>query len=167
MRGEHFDVVVDWLAFSPRDVEADITLFSGSISQYVSISSATVYRKWSPCFPLVEDAPLGNERWQYAREKIACEEMTAPASTTAPASPVTIDRPSLHLRREVDSDCTDGQDFTIVDRMRSVTKVIVPGDGTSLWTMTHHTDFAPSVRGDRSATKPRSARRSTSPRTRC
>ena len=89
VRGEEFDVVANWIAFTPEHVAADIEIFAGRIAQYVFISTATVYRKPSPCFPLVEDAPLGNPMWQYASDKIRCEELLRGSDF-----PATIVRPS-------------------------------------------------------------------------
>jgi nucleoside-diphosphate-sugar epimerase len=37
--------------------------------------------------------------------------------------------------------------FTIIDRMRRGAPIIVPGDGTSLWTVTHNSDFAQGLLG--------------------
>lgn len=141
LRGEEFDVVVDWLAFTPQHVETDIELFGGRISQYVFISSATVYRKPSPCFPLVEDAPLGNDQWEYARDKIACEERLR-REHEQQGFPATIVRPSYTYGETWIPTALDGTDYTIVDRMLRGKKIVVPGDGESLWTMTHNTDFA-------------------------
>ena len=49
------------------------------------------------------------------------------------------------LPKNLSYDCTllpmDGG-WTVVDRMRRGQRVIVHGDGTSLWTLTHHADFA-------------------------
>ena len=141
LRGEEFDVVVDWLAYVPQHVETDIELFSGRISQYVFISSATVYRKPSPFFPLVEEAPLGNDHWQYARDKIACEERLR-REHEQKGFPATIVRPSYTYGETWIPTALDGTDYTIVDRMLRGKKIVVPGDGESLWTMTHNTDFA-------------------------
>jgi nucleoside-diphosphate-sugar epimerase len=141
LRGEEFDVVVDWLAYVPKHVETDIELFSGRISQYVFISSATVYRKPSPFFPLVEEAPLGNAHWQYARDKIACEERLR-REHEQKGFPATIVRPSYTYGETWIPTALDGTDYTIVDRMLRGKKIVVPGDGESLWTMTHNTDFA-------------------------
>jgi nucleoside-diphosphate-sugar epimerase len=141
LRGEEFDVVVDWLAYVPAHVEADIDLFAGRISHYVFISTAMVYRKPSPFFPLVEEAPLGNDHSQYARDKIACEERLHRAHQENDF-PATIVRPSYTYGESWIPAALDGQDYTIVDRMLRGKQVIVPGDGESLWTMTHNTDFA-------------------------
>ncbi len=146
LRGEQFDVVVDWIAYSPQHVETDIELFRDSISQYVFISSATVYRKPSPRFPLVEEAPLGNDNWHYAREKIACEELLRHARDLADF-PVTIVRPSHTYGETRIPTAVDGEDYTIVDRLLRGKKTIVPGDGNTLWTMTHSTDFARAFAG--------------------
>ena len=146
LRGEQFDVVVDWVAFTPEHIETDIALFEGAISQYVFISSATVYRKPSPFFPLVEEAPLGNAGWRYAREKIACEERLRREHERA-GFPVTIVRPSYTYGETWIPTAVEGTGYTIVDRMLRGKKVIVPGDGTSLWTMTHNTDFARALVG--------------------
>jgi nucleoside-diphosphate-sugar epimerase len=141
LRREEFDVVVDWIAYIPQHIETDIELFGGRVSQYVFISSATVYRKPSPFFPLVEDAPLGNAHSQYARDKIACEERLRREHEES-GFPVTIVRPSYTYGETRIPSALDGQDYTLVDRMRRGKKVVVHGDGESLWTMTHNTDFA-------------------------
>jgi nucleoside-diphosphate-sugar epimerase len=146
LRGEEFDVVVDWVAFVPEHVELDIELFGGGISQYVFISSATVYRKPSPFFPLVEEAPLGNPDWKYARDKIACEERLR-REHEENGFPATIVRPSHTYGENWIPTALAGQDYTVVDRMLRGKNVIVHDDGESLWTMTHNTDFARAFAG--------------------
>ena len=139
--GLEFDVVVNWRAFTPADVEADIALFGGRIAQYVFISSATVYRKPSPFFPLVEDAPLGNPDWPYAHNKILCEELLRRAHDET-GFPATIVRPSYTYGEHSLPTACEGTGWTIVDRLRRGKPAVVPGDGESLWTMTHNSDFA-------------------------
>lgn len=146
LRGAQFDVVVDWVAFTPEHIATDIALFGGAISQYLFISSATVYRKPSPFFPLVEEAPLGNAEWRYAREKIACEDLLHREHERS-GFPFTIVRPSYTYGETWIPTAVEGTGYTIVDRMLRGRKVIVPGDGTSLWTMTHNTDFARGIVG--------------------
>lgn len=41
----HFDVVVDWVAFTPDHVRADLDLFRNRTDQYIYISSASAYQK--------------------------------------------------------------------------------------------------------------------------
>src|SRR5450432_550015 len=73
LSGLEFDVVVNWIAFTPDDIERDLKLFRGRVKQYIFISSASVYQK-PGSFPIDESAPLSNPYWDYARNKIACEE---------------------------------------------------------------------------------------------
>jgi len=146
LKGEAFDVVVDWVAFVPGHVETDIALFGGKTSHYVFISSATVYERPSPFFPTVEQAPLGNAHWQYARDKIACEERLLREHEQS-GFPATIVRPSYTYSESWLPTAIEGQDYTIVERLRRGKKIIVPGDGESLWTMTHNTDFARALVG--------------------
>lgn len=146
LRGEEFDAVVDWVAFTPEHVETDIALFGDRTAQYVFISSATVYRKPSPCFPLVEEAPLGNDRWAYARDKIACEELLRRAHERS-GFPATIVRPSYTYGESWIPTALEGVGWTVVDRLRRGRPIVVPGDGESLWTMTHNSDLARALAG--------------------
>lgn len=143
LRNERFDVVIDWIAFTPEHVAMDIELFAGIVSQYVFISSATVYQQPSPFCPLVEDAPLGNPGWQYATDKIACEDILRRET----GFPSTIVRPAHTYGERRIPTAVDGEGYTIVDRMRRGKQVIVHDDGTSLWTLTHNSDFARALAG--------------------
>ena len=133
-----FDVVVDWIAFHPNQVENDIELFKGKTSQYVFISSASVYQKPPEKLPITESTPLSNPFWRYSRDKIACEERLRKAFQEN-GFPVTIVRPS-HTYDKTYVPLKGS--YTAIDRMRKGKKVIIHGDGTSLWTLTHHQDFA-------------------------
>jgi nucleoside-diphosphate-sugar epimerase len=132
-----FDVVVDWIAYTPEHVETDLSLFSGRVGQYIFISTASAYLK-PAALPILESAPLGNPHWAYSRAKIACEERLMRAFRDE-GFPVTLVRPSHTY------DATKlpmyGR-YTVIDRMRRGQPVIVHGDGTSLWVLTHHEDFA-------------------------
>lgn len=133
-----FDVIVDWIAFTPDHIETDLEIFLGRTKQYIFISSASAYQTPPISLPITESTPLNNPFWAYSRDKIACEERLTQAYRHQ-GFPVTIVRPSHTY------DCTllpmHGQ-YSDVDRMRKGKKVIVHGDGTSLWTLTHHRDFA-------------------------
>jgi nucleoside-diphosphate-sugar epimerase len=135
---ETFDAVVNWLAFTPDQVEADVELFSGRTGQYVFISSASAYQTPPARLPIVESTPLRNPFWQYSRDKIACEDVLT-RHYRDQGFPMTIVRPSHTYDRTLIP--LDGG-WTVVDRMRRGEPVIVHGDGTSLWTLTHHVDFA-------------------------
>jgi nucleoside-diphosphate-sugar epimerase len=133
-----FDVVVQWIGFVPAHVELDLELFRGRVGQYVFISSASAYQTPPSRLPVTESTPLRNPYWQYSRDKIACEERLIHAYRSE-GFPATIVRPS-HTYDPGLIPLHGG--WTIIDRMRRGLPVIVHGDGTSLWTLTHHEDFA-------------------------
>ena len=138
LKDHTFDVVVDFVAFTPEHVETDLALFRGRTGQYVFISSASAYHKPPRSWPTTESTPLHNPYWAYSRAKIACEEHLL-AAYRDEGFPVTIVRPShTYDARTIP---LDGR-YTVLDRMRKGEKVVVHGDGTSLWTLTHHRDFA-------------------------
>ena len=133
-----FDVVVDWVAYIPEHIETDLELFKDRVGQYIFISSASAYQTPPAKLPVTEDTPLDNPFWKYSQGKIDCEKRLQEAYESD-KFPITIVRPShtydrmtlpLHGR------------FTTVNRMRKGKKVIVHGDGSSIWVLTHHKDFA-------------------------
>jgi nucleoside-diphosphate-sugar epimerase len=136
--GEDFDVVVDWLAFTPDQVRARTDALRGRVGQYVFISSASAYQTPPARLPITESTPLRNPFWQYSRDKIACEDLLTGLYRDE-GYPVTIVRPSHTYDRTLVP--FDGG-WTIVERMRRGQPVVVHGDGSSLWTLTHHRDFA-------------------------
>ncbi|MBN1542707.1 NAD-dependent epimerase/dehydratase family protein [candidate division KSB1 bacterium] len=133
-----FDAVVDWIAFTPEHIESDLELFDGRVGQFVFISSASVYQKPPVSLPIRESSPCGNPYWEYSRNKIACEERLQQAFRNS-GFPLTIVRPSHTYDRTM---LIVPGGATTLDRMRSGKPVVVHGDGTSLWTVTHHRDFA-------------------------
>ena len=143
LAGHSFDAVVDWVAFTPEDVERDIRLFGGRTGQFIFISSASAYLKPLGDWIIREDTPLANPFWDYSRNKIACEERLMREYRDT-GFPVTIVRPSLTYGDTQIPLCVNSWllPYTAIARMRAGKKVIVPGDGTSLWTITHNSDFA-------------------------
>ncbi len=137
----HFDAVANFIAFRPTDIERDIRLFSGRCAQYLFISSASAYQKPLVCPFITESTPLKNPYWQYSRDKIACEDACV-AAYRSHDFPVTIVRPSLTYETVIPVAIGSWKDFTIVDRMRRGEPVLVHGDGSGLWTITHSRDFA-------------------------
>jgi nucleoside-diphosphate-sugar epimerase len=133
-----FDVVADFRAFTPADVTSRLEVFRDRMGQYVFISSASAYQTPPQRIPVVESTPLRNPFWQYSRDKIACEDLLVKAYRDE-GLPATIVRPSHTYDKTLLP--FDGG-WTVVDRMRRGVEVLVPGDGTSLWTLTHHADFA-------------------------
>lgn len=136
-----WDAVVNWIAYTADQVERDIQLFRGKTNQYIFISSASAYQK-PPSHPVItESTPLYNPFWEYSRNKIACEERLNQAYR-AEGFPITIVRPSLTYDTVIPAAIGGWTEYTIIDRMRKGKQIIVHGDGTSLWTITHAEDFA-------------------------
>lgn len=141
---ESFDAVVDWIAFTPAEIERDLRLFQGRTRQFIFISSASVYQKPAKHYLITESTPLANPHWDYSRNKIACEERLMKAYRDD-GFPVTIVRPSLTYGETLIPLVLNSWaelSYTAVDRMLRGQKLIVPGDGSSLWVITHNTDFA-------------------------
>ena len=142
LKDEFFDVVVDFIAFVPADVERDIRLFSGRCGQYIFISSASAYQKPPLSFPVTESTPLFNPYWQYSRDKAACEEVLLKAYREK-GFPATIVRPShTYSDWALPLAIRGNGPWQTILRMKQEKPVIVIGDGTSLWTVTHSKDFA-------------------------
>lgn len=138
-----FDVVVDWIAFTPEHVQTDIELFTGKTKQYIFISSASAYQKPQRNYVITEETPLENPYWEYSRNKIACEQLLMEAYKSS-GFPATIVRPShTYGDTAIPAAFTSGQHpWSLIVRIRRGLPIIIHGDGTSLWTMTHNSDFA-------------------------
>jgi nucleoside-diphosphate-sugar epimerase len=143
LEGHRFDVVVDWIAFTPDDIERDLRLFGEVTDQFIFISSASAYQKPPKHYVVTEETPLENPFWDYAQNKIACEERLMRAYHQD-GFPVTIVRPSLTYGPSQIPLCMGSWEspYTIIERMKRSEKIIVPGDGTSLWVFTWNADFA-------------------------
>lgn len=139
----NFDVVVNWIAYGAADIQRDIQSFNGRVGQYLFISSASVYQKPVQQLPITEETPLENPFWQYSRDKIAAE-LTLRDAYQQDGFPITIVRPS-HTYDKTALPFQGG--YTFISRMRQGKPVIIPGDGTSTWVLTHHTDFAKGFNG--------------------
>jgi len=135
-----FEVVVDWLAYEPDDIERDLALFRGRVGQFVFISSASAYQKPPANYLISESTPLYNPYWQYSRNKIACEERLMRAYREEDF-PVTIVRPSLTYDPNFPIAIGGWGCYTLADRLKKGLPIIVHGDGSSLWVVTHAEDF--------------------------
>jgi len=141
LKDHQWDAVVNWIAFHKNDIERDIELFRNKTKQYIFISSASAYQK-PPLNPIItESTPLKNPFWEYSRNKIACEERLNKAYREEDF-PITIVRPSLTYDTVIPVTIGGWTEYTIIDRMKKGKKIIVHGDGTSLWVVTHAEDFA-------------------------
>ena len=148
LNGHRFDAVVNWIAFTPADIERDLQLFRDKTRQYIFISSASAYQKPVSYYRITEDTPLANPYWDYSRNKAACEERLLRAYREE-RFPFTIVRPSLtygdtQIPLVINS---WQQPYTAIARMRRGKPIVIPGDGTSLWTITHNSDFAKGLVG--------------------
>jgi len=142
LKNRHFDVVVDWIAFTKEHVERDYRLFKGHTNQYVFISSASAYHKPLPKLPITEDIPLHNPYWDYSQNKADCE--TYVLSLADDAFPVTIIRPSQTYNEfSVVSQLNSwSHPYSLIYRMKSHKPIIIPDQGKSIWTLTFNEDFA-------------------------
>ncbi|MCQ2601086.1 MAG: SDR family oxidoreductase [Treponema sp.] len=141
--GMSFDSVCDFIGFVPSQLERDYRLFNGKTKQFMYISSASAYHK--PCrgYVITEGTALANPYWEYSRNKIACEDLLMKYYREE-GFPVTIIRPShTYDERSVPLGVHGSKgSWQVVKRMLQGKPVIIHGDGTSLWTMTHNSDFA-------------------------
>lgn len=133
-----FDAVVNWIAYTEDHIERDIELFRDRTNQYIFISSASAYQSPPVNLPVTESTPLDNPFWKYSQDKIACENRLMRAYAEE-KFPFTVVRPSHTYDRTM---LPFQGGWTVIDRMRKGKKILVHGDGTSIWVFTHHTDFA-------------------------
>jgi len=136
--GRKFDVVADFMSFTADRLQRNVELFAGQVGQYIFISSASAYAKPVASLPIRESTALRNPFWQYSRDKIACEELLV-GRYRETGFPVTIVRPS-HTYDQFALPIHGN--WTQLARLRAGKPAIVHGDGTSLWTLTHASDFA-------------------------
>jgi len=141
-----FDAVVDWIAFTPDDIERDVDLFSGRAGHFVFISSASVYQKPPEHYLITETTPLHNPFWDYAQGKIAAEERLMRAYRDD-GFPATIVRPSMTYDTNLPIAVGGWGTYTLADRLLRDRPIIVHGDGSSLWVVTHADDLAKGLLG--------------------
>jgi len=132
-----FDVVADFIAFEKSQLERDYRLFRNRTKQFIFISTASAYQKPPAGFPITESTPLSNPYWQYSRNKTECEDYLTGLFRND-GFPITIVRPSHTYNEE--SQVLGG--WHILSRIFRQKRVIIPGDGATLWTLTHSKDFA-------------------------
>lgn len=137
----HWDVVVNWIAFTPEDIERDIALFKGKTKQYIFISSASCYQTPLSYPVITESTPICNNLWDYSNDKIRCEDRLMKAYRDE-GFPITIVRPSLTYDTVIPIAIGGFKEYTTANRILNGEEIIVHGDGTSLWTVTHSDDFA-------------------------
>lgn len=141
LAGHNWDAVVNWIAFTPEDIARDIKLFHNKTEQYIFISSASCYKNPGPTRFITEKTPLENPFWQYSRNKIAAENLLTKAHQDS-GFPVTIVRPSHTYATVLPLSVGGWIEYNVIERMKAGKPIVVHGDGTSLWTLTHSEDFA-------------------------
>ncbi|MDR2478730.1 MAG: NAD-dependent epimerase/dehydratase family protein [Treponema sp.] len=144
----YFDVVADFIAFTPEHAQKDYRIFNGLCRQYIVISSASAYQKPLSSYLITESTPLANPYWEYSRNKIAIEDFLM-SKYREDGFPVTIIRPSHTYDERSVPLGVHGKNgsWQVIKRMIEGRPVIIHGDGTSLWTMTHSSDFARAFTG--------------------
>jgi len=135
-----FDVVADFLCQTPEHANQDIELFAGRTGHFLFISSTAVYQKPTGLLPMTESTPLHNPYWNYAQNKIACEAVFMDAHRDK-QFPVTIVRPA-HTYDTIIPEAVGNSDWTVSRRMLAGKPIVLHGDGSTLWTLTHAEDFA-------------------------
>ena len=133
---QKWDVVAQFMVFTPEQMQQDIATFSGKVGQYIFISSASVYQKTIDSYVISEKTPAINPYWPYSQAKIACEELMKSAKRL----PWTNERPSHTVRSGLTTMLNDGD--AVAHRMLEGRPVIVAGDGNTPWTLTRSEDFA-------------------------
>lgn len=143
LEGQKFDVVADFIAFVPEQLERDYRLFQGRTKQFIYISSASAYQKPLSDYRITEGTPLANPYWEYSRNKIAGEEILMKLYREK-GFPVTVVRPSHTYDERSVPVGIHGKNgsYQVLKRMMEGKRVIIHGDGTSLWTVTFNRDFA-------------------------
>jgi len=140
IKDSYFDSVIQFVAYTKEQVERDVRIFTGKTEQYIFISTASVYHKPVEDYPMTEKTPISNPYWEYSQNKIACEEYLR----TVKNLNVTIVRPSHTYNNKmimapiIRWKC----EYAHIKRLIEGKPIIIPGDGTSVWTLTHGSDFA-------------------------
>jgi nucleoside-diphosphate-sugar epimerase len=146
LHGAQPDVVLNFLGYELSDVQMDYELFQGKVRQYIFISSAVVYAKPPRQLPLTEDAPLGNDWWDYAQKKLACEQWLRQRRQET-GFPVTIVRPSHTYSKSWVPNAISSGSYTFAARLEQGKPVFVHDDGETPWTLTTAADFAVGLAG--------------------
>lgn len=148
LENESFDVIANFINFDVNQIERDIRLFSEKTKQYIFISTASAYQKPRSYYMTHESTPLSNPHWEYSRKKIVCEERLM-TEYRQNGFPITIVRPSHTYNTEKVPIAIHGNrgSWSTLKRIMDKKPIIVPGDGNTLWTLTHSQDFAKAFEG--------------------
>ena len=148
LKREFYDVVMDFIVFTPDQAKRDVELFNGRCGHYLVVTSACIYEKPIKVLPATEGSTVGNSPWDYAKDKMACEEVYRAAYKEL-GFPVTMVRPShTYCDWALPVSLTGkGGGWNIISRMKRGLPVLVQGDGLTVWTITHGRDVAKGMVG--------------------
>lgn len=145
-----FDVVVDFLSFTPAQLKRNIRIFGSKCKQYLFISSATAYSIDDQEEYITEATPLTNDNWEYSKNKKKCEELIEnEMNQTNNSLKFTIIRPYITYgnTRIPYAFVSKKYQWTLIDRIINEKPIIVWDKGENLCTLTHTEDFAVGVVG--------------------
>jgi len=146
--GVRYDAVVQFVGYEPGHVADDVITFAPRADHYVYVSTTATYKPPTRFALLAEDAEQENPHWAYARKKIEAERVLREYADDANL-PYTIVRPAYTYgpTRIPGYVGNSRLPWTIVDRMRRGADIIVPGDGSSIFHLTHARDVATGIAG--------------------
>ena len=141
LKGLEFDCVIDFICYNEEDAKLDIELFKDKTKQFIYISSVTVYKRKTKYLPFKENTPQWEDTdYNYALDKVKCERIFMQAFREE-KFPITIVRPA-HTYDTIIPVSIGHNCFTAPQRYLDGKPVLIAGDGTNLWTLTHSKDFA-------------------------
>ncbi len=145
LEGQCFDVVLDVLCYNAPQAEQVLDYFAGRTGHYLFVSTTGMYDRASARLPFTEEAALLTHGWPYAVGKRQAEEVLL-AAWRERGFPVTVVR-AAHTYDTIVPVAVGDPDWTIPWRMQNHRPILLHGDGTTLWTLTHSSDFARAVMG--------------------
>lgn len=148
LRGLHFDVIADFVAYSTGQLAAHVKAFYPYCDQFIFISSATVYSRADQTTPIREDTtPVNNVDWDYCRGKIGCEKYLEMRRVLDPQFCYTIVRPYVtYGDTRIPFPLVPSKHWTLVNRVQNGKPLLLP-DTHNFCTLTHSADFAKAFLG--------------------
>jgi len=143
-----FDVVVDFLSYTPEDLERTLTLFAKKCNQFIFISSATVYGEKTSETAITEKTLVSNPIWDYAQKKIMCEQLLQKKCKELNLN-YTIVRPYVTYgdTRIPFAVIAKENHWSLISRIIRGKPIIMWDDGNAICTLTHSSDFAKGLVG--------------------
>ncbi len=138
LRDLSFDVVINFLIYTPEQAQRDVRLFKGKTNQYIFISTNVVLNHQDHVV-IDEETSVGNDISVYGQNKAACEAIFKSQADFN----LTIVRPSHTYSDDRFPVSVKGNNtWTLIDRLMQGKEIIVHDGGQSVWPITHSQDFA-------------------------